>query len=268
VSLERAEKTLLFAGQALDPNAPSGPDLALARELLLRAALDAARVLDGGGDEATLEATLERVKAQPDAPKTVSKTVDSILGSLAVDPPTRGDLVTLEVLVRRLVHAASAKARGKPGILRRLALRIGLVTGVLLVVMGADATSHDWSEYRYRTSSAATSFRRTGRLGEESHAFNLLVHTEQEKKPWMEIDLREKRQVEEVLVIARQDCCRERGIPMVLEAKTAGKKWVQLARTEQEFRFWRPVFEPVEARNLRLRAEGDTILHLSDVQVR
>lgn len=146
-------------------------------------------------------------------------------------------------------------------------MRIGAATLAVAPVVVVQELVPDSSDLRWRSSSAATGFVRGGRLGGDSRRANLLFHTLEEQEPWVEIDLGEARPVDTVAVQNRLDCCRSRGLPLVLERQD-GQRWIEVARRTEPFVRWSPSFDPFVARRVRLRADGRTVLHLGDVQVR
>jgi hypothetical protein len=96
---------------------------------------------------------------------------------------------------------------------------------------------------------------------------NFFFHTQEQNQPWLEIDLGSAQRFSSVKVVNRQDCCSERAIPLILEVSSDGQKWQQLARKNELFTEWRPQFQPVEARWVRLRIPKKGILHLTSVDV-
>lgn len=92
-------------------------------------------------------------------------------------------------------------------------------------------------------------------------------HTAEERDPWVEIDLGDAKDFSAVRLINRRDCCRERGLPMVVEVSSDQAKWKQVARQTQAFRSLKLDFPRQHARYVRVRAVGTTILHLAAVRV-
>lgn len=146
-------------------------------------------------------------------------------------------------------------------------MRIGAAALAVAPVVAVDELVPDSGDLRWKSSSAASGFTRGGRLGDDSRRANLLLHTVEEQDPWLEIDLGEARPVETVAVLNRLDCCRSRGLPLVLERRD-GDRWTEVARRTEPFVRWSPTFEPFVTRRVRLRAASRTTLHLGDVQVR
>jgi hypothetical protein len=92
-------------------------------------------------------------------------------------------------------------------------------------------------------------------------------HTNDENGPWFEIDLGTVQNVSSARIDNRQDCCKERGIPLLIELSTDRKTWKEVARQNKPFDSWKASFSTQRARYFRLRAEGFKILHLHRVRV-
>jgi hypothetical protein len=92
-------------------------------------------------------------------------------------------------------------------------------------------------------------------------------HTQEEKNPWLEIDLLKSERFSAVRVFNRQDCCAERIAPLVVEVSTDHRTWRQVARKTEPFETWKATFAPVSARWVRFRIARRSHLHLYDVRV-
>jgi hypothetical protein len=92
-------------------------------------------------------------------------------------------------------------------------------------------------------------------------------HTQEEERPWLEIDLGAPRNVAAVRVVNRKDCCRERATPLAVEVATAPNRFREVARFVEPITDRTLEFEPVPARYVRVRAVDKTLLHLSRVRV-
>jgi len=96
----------------------------------------------------------------------------------------------------------------------------------------------------------------------------VFFHTKEEDSPWLEIDLETPTPVSSVEVVNRRDCCRDRGVPLVVELSTDGKTWKEVDRRTEPFMEWKATFSTQEARYVRLRSARRTYLHLERVGVR
>jgi hypothetical protein len=92
-------------------------------------------------------------------------------------------------------------------------------------------------------------------------------HTNDEQNPWFEIDLGSVQNVSGARVENRQDCCRERALPLILQVSADRKRWKEVARQERVFDTWKPRFATERARYVRLSAQGFRNLHLSRVRL-
>ncbi|MEW5851318.1 MAG: discoidin domain-containing protein [Myxococcota bacterium] len=91
--------------------------------------------------------------------------------------------------------------------------------------------------------------------------------TNNEDRPWVQVDLGAVQSVREVHVYNRSDCCSERAIPLAVEVSEDGRSWREVAKRQDVFDVWKHRFEPVRARHVRLRLLGRNHLHLNEVEV-
>jgi hypothetical protein len=96
---------------------------------------------------------------------------------------------------------------------------------------------------------------------------NFFFHTKEENEPWVRLDLGETTTVSAVSIENRQDCCAERALPLVVEVSTDGKSFREVARRSEGFQSWKAKFAPVDARFVRARVEGKSMLHLNRFRV-
>jgi hypothetical protein len=100
-----------------------------------------------------------------------------------------------------------------------------------------------------------------------SGSHDLFFHTNEEKEPWLEIDLGSARQFSSVQIENRRDCCRERAVPLVVEVSRDRKDWTQVAQNSEEFSFWEAAFARTRARYVRVKIKATSTLHLARVRV-
>jgi hypothetical protein len=93
------------------------------------------------------------------------------------------------------------------------------------------------------------------------------VHTNEEPNPWLMFDLEQPTSISALRIFNRTDCCQDRGLPLVVEVSSDQKAWKEVARRTTEFREWKAEFATIDARYVRLRAEGTAILHFSQVRI-
>ena len=96
----------------------------------------------------------------------------------------------------------------------------------------------------------------------------LLLHTETENNPWVEIDLGAPTSVHRIEVLNRGDCCADRATPLVVEVSTDRAGWTQVARSDHDFGSWKTNFPRHTARYVRLRVLKRSVLHLQAITVR
>jgi hypothetical protein len=97
---------------------------------------------------------------------------------------------------------------------------------------------------------------------------NLMLHTELEESPWVEIDLGSPRRVRRLEVFNRDDCCGSRATPLVAEVSVDRSGWAEVARSDRDFGSWKPSFPARVARFVRLRVPRRSVLHLQSIAVR
>lgn len=98
-------------------------------------------------------------------------------------------------------------------------------------------------------------------------ATSIFFHTQLENEPWVEIDLGAPTQFRSLTVRNRSDGVRDRAVPLVLEVGDDRATWKQLATRAEEFSVWKPSFDAVTARYVRLRVARQSFLHLDSVKV-
>ena len=168
-----------------------------------------------------------------------------------------------------------ARARRDPaaGEVARRRRRLGaaaLAAGALAVVATAVATRAGADPDRaltWRASSNVGGWSIKGKLGDR-RAFDLMMHTRKELRPWLEIDLGASRTIHQVEVVNRWDCCGERALPLVIEVGSGDGQWTEVARRTKAFDTWTAAFPARPARYVRLHVDAKTELHLQGVRVR
>ncbi|HYJ08308.1 MAG TPA: discoidin domain-containing protein [Polyangiaceae bacterium] len=102
----------------------------------------------------------------------------------------------------------------------------------------------------------------------ESANTDIFFHTQEEKDPWVEIDLGKQTSFNRLEVVNRADCCPDRAVPLVAEVSGDRTKWREVSRRTETFSVWNARFAPQTARYLRLRVPRRSILHLEKVTIR
>ncbi len=92
-------------------------------------------------------------------------------------------------------------------------------------------------------------------------------HTDEDESPWVEIDLKRKRNFSTVRVLNRGDGYPDRAIPLVIEVSNDQFKWQIVARRTKLFATWNAHFSTATARFVRLRVERKSFLHLQRILI-
>lgn len=269
----RARRVLELAGESLDPNARGGPDPVLAQELLcdalVFAAADSTAPATDDVGESRVEAAIARLTASGALSRAAGSTerAKEILTGLTATPPP-ADMPALELFVRQVVDATEGHDKTRRAARRRPWMYAGLIVLVVGALGAFEAARFPWRSYAFKASSAEAGFVAQGRLS-QLQSYNLLFHTTTEDGPWVEIDLFETRTVSRIILRQRADCCKDRGLPMIVEVAGEDKAWVEVGERTVAFDKWDLRFtKPHEARWVRIRSTATTILHLSDIQIR
>jgi hypothetical protein len=260
------------AGQALDPNKPGGPSLALGQRLLGEALVAGARAACDDPAIDSVEAARRALarRTEGGGAKRAERRLCAAVASLdPLQAPDEAALATAEFEVARLVDAVTGTNRVARAERRaRWSIAVVVVAAASLLIVANRTLYQRWDQYRWTASSAWTGYPRSGKLGEHDWKYDLFFHTLEESNPWVVVDLLSTRTIEEVTVVNRSDCCRERGLPLVMELARDDGQFTEIGAQSSPFETWRVSFRPRKARYVRLRARGRTILHFRDVQVR
>jgi hypothetical protein len=281
-----------LAARALEPDVPlaDGPGHALAISLYREAAFWAlsARQSSGSSETRSLE---ELLSADADALRVTGLSEDELVRvRSALAETTFVDRAELEQsrqivdaeLCRRLVQslldergAASTPSRAVGRVYTQRVFRM-LAVGMILAVLGSGAwlaivrwvrgpdlalgkawsISKPWAQCH-------PELRKCG-----DQRTRVFFHTKQHKQPWFLLDLGAETTVGRVEVENRDDCCRERAVPLVVEVSDDKQKFREIARRTTPFYTWDATFEPLQTRYVRLRVDGRAFFHLSRVSVR
>jgi hypothetical protein len=174
----------------------------------------------------------------------------------------------------RLIDACEAPRSALDRLWYERALRLAMLLGIGLVLVVVWLSI---SSYRERSNDLAAG--KPWRASSEGYAgcrspqqscpqvAGFFFHTNEEDKPWLEIDLGASQTFSAVRVKNRTDCCRERATPLVVEVSENRQDWKTVATRPNTFTSWKAEFEPTQARWVRLRAQRRTLLHFSEVRV-
>jgi hypothetical protein len=182
-------------------------------------------------------------------------------------------------LARRLVGALIERAEGAEREVRHLVLQrwtrsfaalMALLVLIVSVVQGVQrlregpnlAAGKAW-----KASSAYSGFVPSSHLCDGNET-KILFHTNEEERPWFEVDLGASTTISTIDVTNRTDGFQERAVPLVLEVSEDHNRWYEVARRNETFNHWRAKFPPRKARYVRAKAQRKTFLHLEGVAVR
>lgn len=119
---------------------------------------------------------------------------------------------------------------------------------------------------KYRASSAYEGYRTSGQVG-EARSSGVFVHTRDEENPWVEIDLDAPKSITRLVVKNRDDCCRERAVPLIAEVRGPDGKLTEVGRKDAAWRKWELSFAPIEAKSVRFSIPRKEFLHLGSVEI-
>jgi hypothetical protein len=214
------------------------------------------------------EASPDRLSAAAPDPAT-RETVKTLLTAPAagrLDVPD-GELAQVRAFAEALVADIDAPRQRAERIVGQRWSRVALVAvALVLLVMGIRSLARgtNLAEDRpFRTSSAWP-----GCSGDPFCVGLLFCADPSDVNPWIEFDLGSPKQVRRVDVTNREDCCRERAVPLIVETSDDQKTWSEAARQDQEFKRWSAKFPARTTRYVRLRVPRQTVFHLQEVAIR
>jgi hypothetical protein len=279
-----------LALRAHEPSEPfgSGPDSALAAELYrdatfwslvalnrTRGAVPALPALWAAADRALLlriagdTERLEQLWLQLSQP--------ALVGYAALSPAERLRVAAeLGVFARGMVAAATASETAVQRLRSRRHWRLGLLVFLLGCVLfeSVPRIVDRWNTVAdlalgkpWRASSAAMQCNPKERRCGNHIGPRIFFHTQNERSPWLELDLEDVEEISSVRVKNRSDCCGERALPLVVELSQDRTTWREVARRKRNFRKWTAKFPAQQARWVRLRVDTTSALHLEQVNV-
>jgi hypothetical protein len=158
--------------------------------------------------------------------------------------------------------------------LQRIVRSGGLLLALAVIAVGALST-RSWNERQrdlargrpYRTSSMypGVGCKSPDQDCPESPFF--FFHTQEEDRPWVELDLGGKKRFSAVRIINREDCCGERAVPLAIEVSNDRKTWREVARRDDTFNNWYKEFPPVSAHYVRAISLHKALFHLRHFSV-
>lgn len=177
-------------------------------------------------------------------------------------------------LCRFLLGELAWETRARDALWLQRFLRLGGVLALILGVLLGFRAMRDSTERRYdvavgkawRTSSSA-GMGCTSPQQQCGNGSDFFFHTNEERNPWVEIDLGRPMEVSAVRLVNRRDCCFERAIPIVVELATNPEHFKEVGRRTAPFSSWRADFPKTSARYVRARVLSKSVMHLAEVRV-
>lgn len=259
-----SEKALKLAGLALAPERHDSEDRALARLLLQEAFVGAARSITNLETLMSASQARDALAASDHLPTHLRKKLRSTYALDAVVLPSSRELLEVEATVTAVVRFAN----GKQGLLRghgRLLAAISALTGLLAILLPRLSPAPAWGAYTWQASSTVSGYPLSGKLAPLKDG--LLFHTAKQRGPSLVIDMKAPRKVREIVIKNRQDCCAERGLPLIVEVGDRLDSFVLVGRQADVFSEWDVTFPERTARYVRLRSTATTYLHLGEISI-
>jgi len=283
--MARARVLFELGERARKPAEPlPAPGLPAAAELYREAAFFAVRALNGpqAGDGSSPWQALEgerlvRIAGRDLTRADVEQRVEADDFAALWNLPKELQGVRAEELrriARGLLDELSWRTRARDALWIQRLVRIGLVFAVALftaiglrVLFDHQEQARDLAAGKPWTTSSSS-----GGLGCQSplqlcaESPDFFFHTQEERNPWVEIDLGAATHFSAVRVINRRDCCFDRALPLVVEVSADHEHYREIGRRVAPFSSWL-LEAPADARYVRIRIAGRNILHLAQVRV-
>jgi hypothetical protein len=263
---ERSARALRLAGLALAPEHSELRDPRLACLLLREALVAVARAITGTETLRSAGDARAALAGHADLPPSLrsSRALVSHFALEGETPPTLDELLELETTLGELVRFARQEPPPRLGPAWRRAAAL-LVAALAVIVVPRAFEKPVWAKYSWQASSTSEGFPSRGTL--DTPERGLLFHTGREPGPSLLIDMKQPRSVSRIVIRNRQDCCFERGLPLVVEVGSSVGSLARVGRQTTVFDEWTVDFAAREARYVRLRSEADTYLHLSEIAI-
>lgn len=119
----------------------------------------------------------------------------------------------------------------------------------------------------FRASSALPGYPTSGPL-DKTGPYGLIFHTKTERQPWVIVDLGREREIREIDIVNRTDCCKDRASHLAVEIGKDGKSFSRVAERQSAFDTWQvSVPEGTRTRYIRIMSLQRTMLHLARITV-
>jgi hypothetical protein len=291
--LRRGWLSLEVAKRTLEPSErfSVGPPNAVAWELARQAVywgLRAERLIESGNDDASLELPALAESARPRLLAAAGganelAVLEPVLSGrtfveeseLAPAEQGRSAHALLRFAHALLMDLEQPRVRLDRLWFQRLWRCGGLLLLLLLAVFGASLLKTLMQRERdvaygkpWRTSSVFSAIPGCSSPNQEcAESPFYFFHTQDEDKPWLEIDLGEKQRIVGAIIENREDCCADRAVPLVISVSHDRRNWKEVVRRTEIFGSWSPTFAPVSGRYVRIQVLKRTSLHLKRASI-
>jgi hypothetical protein len=283
--VRRASLAMELADRAVDPGEPleAGSPMPLAVSLYREATYWALVGREEGERSADLSdafarSTIDFSKtglSQEELGKVRAALVDKTFIQVADEPPEQqnAEADLCQTFVHALIDGESYDDRITALLIQRW-LRVGVA--LLVVVTSLFATKVAIKKGYIGADLALGKKWRASSAAFECHpeheecggaVTSIFFHTNEENKPWVEIDLGSPQVFKRIEVENRPDCCEDRAVPLFISVSDDQQHWRKIARRTDPFQKWELTFEPVKARYIQLKVNRRSILHLAAVRV-
>ena len=270
---DTAVHALALAGSVVAERPASRQALALRQTLLREALIATAQALSGNSTLRTLaDATAALDSQVAQVPLVMRPPLDALAAEALSDgaEPQAETLRRAECWIAQVLRSAgSGRHVGwKP---RRSRGAIAAALGLMVAIVAIVGTVPLWYRpaaltFRWRTSSALSGFKDSGALG-ELQAYDLQFHTNEESGPWVVVDMQATRTIDRVVLKNRTECCKDRGVPLVVEVALDEGRFETVAERTEAFDVWTAHFTARPARYVRVRSRATTVLHLRRIEI-
>jgi hypothetical protein len=270
---DTATQALALAGAVVAERPLSHHALVLRQTLLREALIATAQALSGNSTLRSLaDATAALDSQVAQVPLALGPLLEKSTADVLVEgaEPQAETLRRAECSIARLLQSARSgrhvgwEARRSRG---SVVATVGLIVAIIAVVGTVPLWYRPAAQtFRWHASSALSGFKDSGTLG-ELQAYDLQFHTNEESAPWVVVDMRTTRTIDRVVLRNRTECCRDRGVPLVVEVGLDEEHFEVVAERTEAFDIWTAHFTAQPARYVRVRSRGTTVLHLRRIEI-
>jgi hypothetical protein len=180
----------------------------------------------------------------------------------------------LQGLATALLCRVALERRGYDRARRQRAFRLGVPLLLVCVALGLllqnraahgdVANGAEWHASSAYTEAGGCASPQQTCPGNKGWFFHTL---ENDRDPWIELDLDGVFNISQVVIENRDDCCAERAVPMAIEISLGNGGFQQVAQRSKPFSEWRASFPSVPASRVRVHLQHKGTLHLKRVSI-